>query len=93
MVCCSGWVGGIDHLKNLTVKRIPASVRDKCEYGKDDYSLTIAALQPAESAPQPAIPTVASATRVPPKKGKKPRANPNDGPDLFANEEAADEAN
>jgi adenine-specific DNA-methyltransferase len=91
VVCCSGWVGSIDHLKNLTVKRIPRAVLDKCEFGKDDYSLTIAALQPAETAPQPTVPTVASATRRAPKKGKKPK--PNVGPDLFATEEATDEAN
>jgi len=33
---------------NLTVKKIPAAVLDRCEWGKDDYSLAVAALAPPE---------------------------------------------
>ncbi|MNP69157.1 hypothetical protein D3C76_1652150 [compost metagenome] len=33
-----------DNLMNLTIKKIPRVVLDRCEWGKDDYSLKIAAL-------------------------------------------------
>ncbi|MNO03441.1 hypothetical protein D3C81_2241480 [compost metagenome] len=33
-----------DNLTNLTIKKIPRVVLDRCEWGKDDYSLKIAAL-------------------------------------------------
>lgn len=42
---------------NLTVKKIPAAVLDRCEWGKDDYSLAVAALPPPEPASEaPAAP-------------------------------------
>jgi adenine-specific DNA-methyltransferase len=37
----------LDSLCNLTVKKIPKAVLDKCEWGKDDYSLEIKNLPPA----------------------------------------------
>jgi len=67
---------------NLTVKKIPAAVLDRCEWGKDDYSLAVAALPPPEAA-APASPAAAKAGG---KKGKdkaagtgslfKPKAEP-----------------
>ena len=36
---------------NLTLKKIPKSVLAKCEWGKDDYSLEIKELRPAELEP------------------------------------------
>lgn len=90
VVCCSAWVGSIDHLKNLTVKQIPKAVRDKCEFGRDDYSLNVAALQPSAPAPT-TVPGAAGPPRAAPRKAKQ--APPNAGPDLFAAKEPADEAN
>ena len=40
LVCCKGFSSGV-RLPNLTVKKIPKAVLDKCEYGHDDYSLNV----------------------------------------------------
>lgn len=41
LVMCSAYRGDPDTFTNLTVKKIPKSVQDECEWDKDDYSLTI----------------------------------------------------
>ena len=53
LVCCSAWQGNAQALSNLTLKKIPNAVRERCEWGRDDYSLAIAALPEAlpEEAP------------------------------------------
>ena len=40
LICCKGFSTGVK-LANLTVKKIPKAVLDKCEYGHDDYSLNV----------------------------------------------------
>lgn len=40
LICCKGFSAGVK-LPNLTVKKIPKAVLDKCEYGHDDYSLNV----------------------------------------------------
>ena len=40
LVCCKGFSTG-GKFKNLTVKKIPKAVLDRCEYGHDDYSLNV----------------------------------------------------
>ena len=40
LICCKGFAIGVK-LPNLTVKKIPKAVLDKCEYGHDDYSLNV----------------------------------------------------
>jgi adenine-specific DNA-methyltransferase len=45
LICCTAYEG--DHLgdlTNLTIRKIPGSVLDRCEWGKDDYSLKIESL-------------------------------------------------
>lgn len=49
LVLCSAWVGDADVFENLTLRKIPNHVRDKCEWGKDDYSLNVVNLPMAES--------------------------------------------
>ncbi|GAC1030964.1 site-specific DNA-methyltransferase [Pseudomonas sp. No.21] len=44
LVCCMAYEAAGDNLANLTIKKIPRVVLDRCEWGKDDYSLKIAAL-------------------------------------------------
>ena len=44
LVCCMAYEAAGDILTNLTIKKIPRVVLDRCEWGKDDYSLKIAAL-------------------------------------------------
>ena len=47
LICCKGFATGVKH-PNLTVKKIPKVVLDKCEYGHDDYSLNVKNLPMAE---------------------------------------------
>jgi adenine-specific DNA-methyltransferase len=55
LVCCGAYrTKKLDDFPQLTVKKIPKAVIQKCEWGKDDYSLEIKALpdpRPAESIP------------------------------------------
>jgi len=45
LVCCGAFrKSNLEDLANLTLKKIPRAVMDKCEWGKDDYSLEIKAL-------------------------------------------------
>lgn len=48
LVCCKAFTKGSAKLPNLTVKKIPKAVLDKCEYGHDDYSLNVKNLPMAE---------------------------------------------
>lgn len=41
LVLCNAFKGSAQHLPNLTVKKIPKHVLNKCEWGKSDYSLQI----------------------------------------------------
>lgn len=41
LICCSAFRGNTDRLANLTVKKIPKMVLQKCEWGHDDYSLNV----------------------------------------------------
>lgn len=58
LVLCGAYRGDARSLPNLTVKKIPDHVRDRCEWGRDDYSLEIEALPPA-----PELAAVAGRTR------------------------------
>lgn len=46
LVLCPAFRGNEDAYPNLTVKKIPRQVLSRCEWGRDDYSLHIAALKP-----------------------------------------------
>lgn len=48
LVCCKGFSKSEAKIPNLTVKKIPKAVLDKCEYGHDDYSLNVKNLPMAE---------------------------------------------
>ena len=41
LVCCSAFRGDADRFPNLTLKKIPRMVLQKCEWGHDDYSLNV----------------------------------------------------
>ncbi len=47
LICCKAFNSKAD-FDNLTVKKIPLSVLQKCEWGKDDYSLNVANLPQAQ---------------------------------------------
>ncbi|MGB4057667.1 MAG: site-specific DNA-methyltransferase [Alphaproteobacteria bacterium] len=46
LICCKAFKANQDVFENLTIRKIPAAVLIKCEWGKDDYSLNVANLQP-----------------------------------------------
>lgn len=48
LVLCAAWRGNADAFSNLTLRKIPNHIRDKCEWGHDDYSLNVANLPMAE---------------------------------------------
>jgi adenine-specific DNA-methyltransferase len=52
LVCCSAFRGNADRFANLTVKKIPKMVLNKCEWGHDDYSLKIENLPQAPAEPE-----------------------------------------
>ena len=42
LICCPAFDNGLNtRYDNITIKKIPQSVLDKCEYGKDHYDLNI----------------------------------------------------
>ena len=51
LIVCSSFRGSKEGYSNLTIKKIPNSVLNKCEWGKDDYSLNVENL-PAAPAPE-----------------------------------------
>jgi adenine-specific DNA-methyltransferase len=49
MICARAFAGAADIFDNLTCRKIPSTILTKCEWGRDDYSLNVAA--PPEVAP------------------------------------------
>jgi adenine-specific DNA-methyltransferase len=65
LVLCSAFRGRADRFENLTVKKIPNHIKNRCEWGHDDYSLNVENLPkappkpvrpPVEEAPPPLVP-------------------------------------
>jgi adenine-specific DNA-methyltransferase len=55
LVCCSAFrVKDISQFPNLTIKKIPKMVLNRCEWGRDDYSLEIKNLPEAPTHSEPA---------------------------------------
>ncbi|WP_288757534.1 site-specific DNA-methyltransferase [uncultured Brevundimonas sp.] len=53
LICCKAFQGGnADAFGNLTIRKIPGAILDRCEWGKDDYSLKIEALPLIEDEPE-----------------------------------------
>lgn len=50
LICCGSFRVKRDAFDNLTLKKIPQAVLHRCEWGRDDYSLNVQALPPAEDA-------------------------------------------
>ncbi|GAB1235127.1 site-specific DNA-methyltransferase [Ferrigenium sp. UT5] len=55
LVCCGAFRGAAERFPNLTLKKIPKMVLQKCEWGHDDYSLKVENLPQAvpHSSPLP----------------------------------------
>ena len=68
LVCCSAFrVRDLSQFPNLTIKKIPRMVLNRCEWGRDDYSLEIRNLPSATPEPEPAP--------APPNNGRKKSRN------------------
>jgi adenine-specific DNA-methyltransferase len=48
LICCKAYDAAADAFENLTLVKIPTSILQKCEWGRDDYSLNIQNLPQAE---------------------------------------------
>ena len=56
LVCCGAYRGvtaaqAVQRWPNLTIKKIPKMVKDRCHWGRDDYSLNVANLPMAQREP------------------------------------------
>lgn len=71
LVCCMAYEAAADNLPNLTIRKIPRVVLDRCEWGKDDYSLKIAALPLIEDEPDIVNDGIDSQTKKTARKTKK----------------------
>jgi len=81
LICCMAYEAQGESLDNLTLKKIPRVVLDRCEWGKDDYSLRIDALPMAEEV-EDILEEDAGAPAP-----KKTKARTAASPDLFGEEE------
>ena len=86
LVCCGAWHGVADDFANLTLKKIPNAVLDRCEFGRDDYSLQVAALPPRPAANAAGV---VDAELPPQRPGKPRKSKQNDSalPMLFGKSE------
>jgi adenine-specific DNA-methyltransferase len=58
LVCCSAFrLKDVSQFTNLTIKKIPKMVLNRCEWGRDDYSLEIKNLPEAHPEPATVAPT------------------------------------
>jgi len=51
LICCGAFRVKRDAFTNLTLKKIPNAVLNRCEFGRDDYSLAVAELPVAPVEP------------------------------------------
>lgn len=54
LICCKAFDADADAFDNLTLVKIPTSILQKCEWGRDDYSLNIQNLPEADDAAEAA---------------------------------------
>jgi adenine-specific DNA-methyltransferase len=76
LICCKAHSGKADAFDNLTIRKIPQAVLANCEWGRDDYSLTITAA-PVAPASEPPDGDVGSdqQTRRPTRRARKSDAS------------------
>jgi adenine-specific DNA-methyltransferase len=64
LVCCAAFRGDAGRFPNLTVKKIPKMVLQKCEWGHDDYSLNVENLPQAPQEPISAVAPSSGSSRT-----------------------------
>ena len=65
LVCCAAWRGPAADFPTLTLKKLPQAVLHRCEWGHDDYSLTVANLTEKPAAPVAAVAAVSATAGLP----------------------------
>ncbi len=65
LVCCKAFQGEAAALPNLTLKKIPKVVLNRCEFGRDDYSLKVGSLPPPADEEAPPTPAPRRTKRAP----------------------------
>ncbi|WP_348631863.1 site-specific DNA-methyltransferase [Mesorhizobium sp. M1A.F.Ca.IN.020.03.2.1] len=65
LVLCAAFRGNTSAWPNLTVKKIPNHIRERCEWGHDDYSLNVENLPKAPPAPKAADTTLSRSASQP----------------------------
>lgn len=48
LICCSAFIGNKTAYPNITVKKIPAAILKKCEWGREGYPLNLKDYHPSE---------------------------------------------
>ncbi|MCL2878146.1 MAG: site-specific DNA-methyltransferase, partial [Acidobacteria bacterium] len=56
LICCGAFNCDVSQFENLTVKKIPRAVLEKCEWGRDDYSLEVVNLPASQEKTPPPEP-------------------------------------
>ena len=80
LICCAAFRGKATDHANLTLKKIPLAVLEKCEWGHDDYSLNVANL-PRTPEVEPVTPT--PLPNLPAKHTRKRQSQRDLAPSLF----------
>ncbi|MGG3738445.1 site-specific DNA-methyltransferase [Aeribacillus pallidus] len=52
LICCKAFNVNVDDFPQVTIKKIPQAILNKCEFGRDDYSLKINELPMKEKEPE-----------------------------------------
>lgn len=74
LVCCAAFRANADEYPNLTIKKIPHAVLNRCEWGRDDYSLAIAELPEAPAETAEAVAAEPRAAAAPRRRGRRTAA-------------------
>jgi adenine-specific DNA-methyltransferase len=80
LVCCAAFRGNADEFPNLTIKKIPHAVLNRCEWGRDDYSIAVAQLPNTSAETVEAVGAEPPAAAAPRRRGRRAAAQ---GPELF----------
>lgn len=73
LICCSAFRAKRGEFPNLTLKKIPQAVLSRCEWGRDDYSLNVAVLPPAEAVEERTEAEAHEGSNGPPEGAARPR--------------------
>jgi adenine-specific DNA-methyltransferase len=80
LICCAAYRAAAEEFQNLTIKKIPHAVLHRCEWGRDDYSLSVSQLPgPIVGAPDDDA-EAATVRAVTKRRGRKAA---DQGPELF----------